>query len=80
MATQMQAQMPQMDAEMAKMRKSLAESGMPKAQQDAMMKMMDASRGAMKTVEDVPDADKKAVAPHIERFEALSRNEMRRGR
>jgi len=73
-ASQMDREMPKMDAEMAKMRKRLTESGMPEAQQEAMLELMNSSQRAMQTVQDVPEADKRAVAPHLDRFRALGRS------
>ncbi len=79
-ATKMKQQAPEMNAQMEEMRKNLAQSGMPKAQQDAMLEMVDSTRETMKTFQDVPEADKKAVAPHLDRFEALSESNGRKPR
>ncbi len=79
-AAQMKREMPEIDAQMAEMQKSLAQSGMSKKQQEAMMQMVNSSRQTMQTFQDVPEADKKAVAPHLDRFEALSRSGMRDAR
>lgn len=77
---QMADEIPELDAQMEDMRKQLAQSGMPKAQQEQMLKMMDTGRVQMKKFQDVPQADLNAVRPHLKRFEELGQSQMQRSR
>lgn len=75
LAAKMETEMPKMDAQMEKLRGQLAQSGMSMDQQKAMMKMMDASSQTLSAFQDVPEADKSAIAPFVEQFDALSHDE-----
>lgn len=70
-ALQMETEAPELKAQMAEMKASLEKSGMPAAQQEAMLKMMDSSVEVMQAFADVSDADKKAVEPFAAQFEQL---------
>ncbi len=70
-ATKMETEMPKMDEQMKEARESLKKSGMPPAQQEAMLKMMNAGSEMMKAYEDVSAADKKAIKPFWKDIEGL---------
>jgi hypothetical protein len=70
-ALRMETEAPKVEAQMKEMRANLAKSGMPAAQQEAMLKMLNSSADVMNTFADVPAADKKAVKPFASQFEKL---------
>jgi hypothetical protein len=70
-ALQMEDQAPKVEAQMKEMRENLAKSGMPPAQQEAMLQMMNSSAEVMNTFADVPAADKQAVKPFSAQFERM---------
>lgn len=72
-ATKMEAEMPEMNAKMKEARESLKKSGLPPAQQEAMLKMMGAGTELMKAYEDVPAADKVAIKPFLKQIEGLEK-------
>ncbi|MBW2726593.1 MAG: hypothetical protein JRE71_19605 [Deltaproteobacteria bacterium] len=73
-ALQMDAEAPNIEAQMKEMRENLAKSGMPAQQQEAMLKMMSSSAEVLNTFADVPAADKKAIAPFAAQFEQLGQS------
>lgn len=70
-ALQMQSDLPKANKQIKEMRKQLAASGMPAAQQEAMLDMMTSSQKVMQQFSEVPDADKKAVEPHVKAFRKI---------
>lgn len=70
-ALQMETETPKVKEQMEEMRANLAKSGMPAAQQEAMLKMMNSSAEVLNTFADVPAADKQAIKPFAAQFEQL---------
>ena len=69
-ALQMTAEMPNMNAEMAQAMKELESSGMSEEQKQMMRGMLQSSTQVVSAFNDVPEADKAAVKPHIAAIEA----------
>ena len=63
--------MPNMNEQMEKAREQLKNSGMPPAQQEAMMKIMGSSSELLKAYDDVSAADKKAIKPYLKDIEGM---------
>ena len=61
-----------MDQQMAKAMAQMKSSGISSEQQQMMMDMMSASQQALKQFENVPQADKDAVRPHMKAIEQLN--------
>ncbi|MGK0261366.1 MAG: hypothetical protein ACI96M_004826 [Candidatus Azotimanducaceae bacterium] len=70
-ALKMSGQEPQLDAHMAKAMKELEGSGMSDAQKKMIQEMMQSAGKVVNSFQNVPDADKDAVRPHLSALENL---------
>jgi hypothetical protein len=70
-ANSMEAETPQMDAQMKQALEQIENSNMSAAQKETMLQMMRSSTQMMSAYTDVPAADKAAVAPFMSTIESL---------
>ncbi len=70
-AIKLATEAPKVDAQMAQAMKELENSGLSDAQKKMMMEVMGSANKVMDSFKDVPESDRAAVKPHLQRLEGM---------
>ncbi|MEQ8691034.1 MAG: hypothetical protein RIC89_09410 [Pseudomonadales bacterium] len=70
-AIKLASEAPDVNEQMAQARKQLENSGLTEAQKKMLLEVMGSANQVMDTFKDVPQADRAAVKPHVEKLDNL---------